>query len=88
MRNTYEGQDPKQATRHRLVVMTLNVESLISNKETLEMFINDREVHIIVVTESNITESKLHLAQIDHYAIANKCYRPDTSVKGGVEEEC
>ena len=83
VKNSYEEQGSKQVIRHRLVVTSLNVESLISNKETLEMYLNDKEVHIIVVTESNITESKLDIAQIDHYTIANKCYRPDTSIKGG-----
>ena len=83
MKNKYEEQGSDHAVRRRLVVMPRNVESLISNKETLEMYINDREVHINVVTDSNITESKLHLVQMDPHAIANKSYREDTSVKGG-----
>ena len=46
--------------------MTLNVDSLVSNKETLEMYVNDREIHIVVIVESNVTESKLPLVQFNH----------------------
>ena len=57
--------------RHRLVIMALDVDSLVSNEETLEMFINDRNVHVMVVTETNVTENRLELAKIAHYTIAN-----------------
>ena len=69
--------------RHRLVIMTLNVDSLISNKETLEMFLNDRNVHVMVVTETNVTESRMEQAKIAHYTIANSSCREDLIVKGG-----
>ena len=65
------------------MVLPLNVDSLLSNKETLEMYINDRYIHIIVITESNVTESKLPLVELSHYSIAGKSCREDGLTKGG-----
>ena len=63
--------------------MTLNVDSLVSNKEILEMYINDRNVHVMVVTETNVTEPRLELAKIAHFTIANRSCREDLLIKGG-----
>ena len=51
VKNTKYRADKKEHTRHRLVIMTINVESLPSNKEMLELCINDKEIHVIVVVE-------------------------------------
>ena len=63
--------------------MTLNVDSLVSNKETLEMYVNDREVHVMVIVESNVTGSKLPLVTLNRYSIASKSCREDNLTKGG-----
>ena len=81
--NPYGSGTSATAKRHRTVIMTLNVDSLVGNKETLEMYVNDREIHIMVIVESNVTESKLPLVKLNHYSIASKSCREDNLTKGG-----
>ena len=81
--NAYKKCITNAKERQRAVIMTLNVDSLISNKETLGMYVNDGDIHVIIITESNVTESKLPLMKLDHYTIANCSCREDNMTKGG-----
>ena len=73
----------KADIRYRPIIMTINVESLLSNKKVLEHFINDRDFHVIVVVESNVTETKVDVMKLENYSIANKICREDNLAKGG-----
>ena len=63
--------------------MTINADSLLSIKEVLELYANNGGVHVMVVVESNETESEIPFAQFGNYTIANKSCREDVLLKGG-----
>ena len=76
---------PKRAIeiRHRLKIMALNIGSLPGNKDIVTQYINDNDVHVAVIVESNVTHSKITEVQIKNYTITNTSCREDNRIKGG-----
>ena len=72
MKNAKYKEKTKRDIRHRLVILAINVDSLPSNKEILELYINDGKIHVIVVTGTNITENKTSSVVLANYAITNQ----------------
>ena len=75
IKNIHYSERKGTHIRHRLVVMTINVDSLLSNKEILELPVNDRDIRVSVVVGANVTESKLPIVKMANYAITNKSCR-------------
>ena len=62
--NTNRKEKTKARIRHGPVIMTINAGSLPIKKAVLELYSNGREIHVIVVIETNVTESRLPLVQM------------------------
>ena len=49
----------------------------------LANYVDDQEATVLVLTETNITPSKLPLAHLTGFTLANHCCRPNDSIRGG-----
>ena len=63
--------------------MALNIGSYFSKKKALETYINDHGVNIVVITEANVTESRVDQIHLDCFTCTNHCCRTKENVKGG-----
>ena len=63
--------------------MTLNVRSFYGHKKIIECYLNDHQVHVAVIVESNTIKSKLDKIEMTGFKCTNHCCRKDEPVKGG-----
>ena len=57
--------------RHGLKIAALKFGSRHCNEEMLEVFLNRRDVYVLIITESKKTCSKLSLAASEDFALTN-----------------
>ena len=57
--------------RIRLKIIGLNVRSIPANRKMLERYANDNVVHVLAITESDITYNDIDKARIARFAVAN-----------------
>ena len=60
----------------------------MANKKMLERHASDNEVHVVLITETNITLNDSEKAKIAPVTIANYSCRQPTMSKEGQEEKC
>ena len=68
---------------HRIKIMALNVGSFFAKQKAIECYIHDHEINVIVLTETNVTEDKIHRVKTPKFTCANHCCRQRGHVKGG-----
>ena len=69
--------------RMRLRIMTLNVGSFPGNKKLIECYVKDQRAHIVILTESNVTQTKIEDAEMSGFSTAGYCCRKEKGIKGG-----
>ena len=70
-------------TSQRIKIMALNIGSFWAKHKALECYINDHEVNVVIITESNVTENSIKQVNIANFACVNYCCRDKGVVKGG-----
>ena len=63
--------------------MALIVGSVPSNKNIIACYLNDRQEHVAIITESNVARNELPNIGMEGYSLANHFYRKEALIKGG-----
>ena len=77
------GPEDKESIRHRIRPMTFNIGSFFAKKKTLENYIHDADTNVVIITESNVAQSKMEQVKLQGFSKTDHCCRAAENIRGG-----